>query len=277
MNVTGRARVRRSHAKNFSDKSFGDAINIWTGLEPLMADAPAVTDVSEAEATDVEESTAAPAALDPITESEDEVEMTEEEKAAETAAMIKAEEEEKAAAEAKAAEEAAAAKAAEEAAAAEAAAKAAEEAAAAKAAEEAAAAEAKAAEEAAAAKAAAEAEAAALAAKAAEEAAAAPYTRPCPSSTSRPAPAPPPPKAEVVVTEEAEVAELKELMKRPKNSPPRKKKAKPKTARAPMPEWNSTPWRASPPALRGLKTTREPWRRMKRPTMKAWRAWCTAE
>ena len=31
------------------------------------------------------------------------------------------------------------------------------------------------------------------------------------------------------------------------------------THRLPMPEWNSTPWRASPPALRGLKTTREPW------------------
>ena len=56
------------------------------------------------------------------------------------------------------------------------------------------------------------------------------------------------------------MAELKEMMKRPPNSPPRRKK-KPQTQRPfkPQAEWNSTPHRACPPSLRGLKTEREPW------------------
>ena len=54
------------------------------------------------------------------------------------------------------------------------------------------------------------------------------------------------------------MAELKEMIKRPANSPPRRKKlvSKPMTNR---PEWNSTPLRKEPPALRGIKTNREPW------------------
>lgn len=56
------------------------------------------------------------------------------------------------------------------------------------------------------------------------------------------------------------MAALKEMIKRPANSPPRRKKksapAKPMTHR---PEWNSTPLRGQPPALRGIKTNREPW------------------
>jgi len=54
------------------------------------------------------------------------------------------------------------------------------------------------------------------------------------------------------------VAELKEMIKRPANSPPRKKAA-PKGPKKPLPAWNDTPHRRVPPALRGLKTEREPW------------------
>uniref|UniRef100_A0A7S2JFS5 Uncharacterized protein n=1 Tax=Haptolina brevifila TaxID=156173 RepID=A0A7S2JFS5_9EUKA len=59
--------------------------------------------------------------------------------------------------------------------------------------------------------------------------------------------------------EDAEVAELKEMIKRPPNSPPRNKKNKSKGPKKPLPEWDSTPHRPHPPALRGLKTDREPW------------------
>lgn len=57
------------------------------------------------------------------------------------------------------------------------------------------------------------------------------------------------------------MAELKEMIKRPPNSPPRKNKgkAKAKSPVKPQAEWNSTPHRPTPPALRGLKTDREPW------------------
>mgnify|MGYP004157003163 CR=1 FL=1 len=49
----------------------------------------------------------------------------------------------------------------------------------------------------------------------------------------------------------ADVAALKEMIKRPPNSPPRrKKKASPAKAMAPRPEWNATPHRSAPPALR---------------------------
>ena len=58
--------------------------------------------------------------------------------------------------------------------------------------------------------------------------------------------------------EEAEVAELKEMIKRPANSPPRKKAAS-KGPKKVLPAWNDTPHRACPPALRGIKTDREPW------------------
>lgn len=87
-----------------------------------------------------------------------------------------------------------------------------------------------------------------------------------PPAASPPQPAAPAPvpaaAAPAPVNEEAEVAELKEMIKRPPNSPPRSKgkaKAKPSKPAKPMPEWNATPHRACPPALRGLKTDREPW------------------
>jgi len=60
------------------------------------------------------------------------------------------------------------------------------------------------------------------------------------------------------VPEEAEVAELKEMIKRPAHSPPRKK-APSKGPTRPQAPWNDTPHRRVPPALRGLKTDREPW------------------
>lgn len=54
------------------------------------------------------------------------------------------------------------------------------------------------------------------------------------------------------------MAQLKEMIKRPANHPPRKKKASARPM-APRPAWNATPHRSAPPALRGLRTTREPW------------------
>ena len=72
--------------------------------------------------------------------------------------------------------------------------------------------------------------------------------------------APAPAAVYVEAAEEAEVAELKEMMKRPPNSPPRKSpKKKPTGPKKPQPEWNATPHRSTPPALRGIKTNREPW------------------
>jgi len=91
-----------------------------------------------------------------------------------------------------------------------------------------------------------------------------PAPPPAPPPVSPPPAAPPPPVAGDAATgggegnEDAEVAELKEMIKRPVNSPPRSKKSKPKS-KAPQPGWNSTPHRPQPPALRGLKTDREPW------------------
>ena len=87
-----------------------------------------------------------------------------------------------------------------------------------------------------------------------------------PAAAPVPAPAAPPPTVTPGVAtpdeeaaEEKEVAELKEMMKRPANSPPRRKKAVTSRPMAPKPEWNATPHRSAPPALRGLKTNREPW------------------
>lgn len=79
--------------------------------------------------------------------------------------------------------------------------------------------------------------------------------------------------------EEAEVAALKEMMKR--DSGPRKKSPRARsqhqaerrrdssqrqlpqrhaqTSREPPPSWNSAPFRPRPPALHGLKTDSEPW------------------
>ena len=102
-----------------------------------------------------------------------------------------------------------------------------------------------------------------------EPVASAPAPEPAPAPAPAPPPPPPPPPApapvapapaEAVadVAEEAEVAELKEMIKRPANSPPRKKAA-PKGPKKPLPAWNDTPHRRVPPALRGLKTEREPW------------------